>query len=102
MISANLRRRHLDESQRAMIADKIANMAQGQRTDLQPSANLRKVGQPEAARMLKVSPRSMQNARVVRKRGLPSLARRVERGEVSASLAAQVARLPKGSAGKSA
>ena len=32
-----------DESQRAVIASTLANMRQGQRTDIEPSANLRKV-----------------------------------------------------------
>ena len=36
VVDANLRRRHLDTSQRAMIAGKLANMRQGTRTDLHP------------------------------------------------------------------
>ena len=41
VVARNLRRRHMSESQRAMVAAKLANMRQGERTDLQPSANLR-------------------------------------------------------------
>jgi len=43
-------------------AAKIANMPQGTRTDLQPSANLPKViSQPEAAKMFNVSERTIKN-----------------------------------------
>src|ERR1700681_2897960 len=52
VISKNLKRRHLNESQRAMVAADIATMRQGERTDLEPSANLPKVAQADAARML--------------------------------------------------
>ena len=45
---------HLNESQRAMIGAKIANISQGERTDIEPSANWQKVSQPEAAKMLSI------------------------------------------------
>jgi hypothetical protein len=62
VLSKNLRRRHLNESQRAMVAAKLANMRQGERTDVQPSANLQKVAQADAARLLSVSARKHDHA----------------------------------------
>jgi|GraSoiStandDraft_14_1057315.scaffolds.fasta_scaffold129976_2 hypothetical protein len=40
IVSLNLKRRHLDERQRALVAAKIANMRSSTRTDLEPPANL--------------------------------------------------------------
>jgi ParB-like chromosome segregation protein Spo0J len=95
VLSANLHRRHLNESQRAMVALAVANMPSGYRTDLEPSANLLKVSQSDAARMVGVSTRTVTSAAVVRDRGTRELIERVKRGEVAVSLAAQVASLPK-------
>ena len=62
VVSKNLHRRHLNESQRAQIAAEIANMPQGFRSD-QPSANLQKViSVPKAAELMNVSPRSVATA----------------------------------------
>jgi hypothetical protein len=59
VISLNLHGRHLSESQRAMVAAKLANMRQGERTDLEPSANWQKVSIRRAAEILNVSERSV-------------------------------------------
>lgn len=95
VISKNLRRRHLTESQRAMVAANIATAKQGERSDLEPSANLRKVTQPEAAKMLNVSERSVSDAKTVKDKGVPELVEAVEKGEATVSAAAKVAKLPK-------
>jgi N6-adenosine-specific RNA methylase IME4 len=94
VMSANLFRRHLNESQRAMIAAGLADMAQGTRTDLRPSANLHKVSQSKAARLAKVSRRSVARAATVRRRGIPELRESVERGETAVSWGAKLAALP--------
>jgi ParB-like chromosome segregation protein Spo0J len=92
-ISANLRRRHMDESQRAMVAAKLANMRQGERTDL-ASFEARLVSQSDAANLLNVSRSSVQRAREVLDHAVPELSSQVERGEVSVSVAADIASLP--------
>jgi hypothetical protein len=105
VVSKNLRRRHLNESQRASIAAEIANMPQGFRSD-QPSANLQKViSVPKAAELMNVSTRSVATAKTIKD---PDLKASVKSGKksVNAAAKAQNARVAsgttkKGSAGKS-
>jgi hypothetical protein len=96
VISKNLKRRHLNESQRAMVAANLANMRQGERTDIEPSANLQKVAQADAARMLNVSTRSVADAIKVARDAVPELRRAVDRGRLAVSQAAVAARLGPG------
>jgi N6-adenosine-specific RNA methylase IME4/ParB-like chromosome segregation protein Spo0J len=94
VLSANLHRRHLNESQRAMVASKLENMQQGRRrSGTAKHANLH-VSRQEAARTLNVSTRSVADAKVVRERGASELIRRVELGDIPVSLAAQIVGLP--------
>jgi hypothetical protein len=90
VVSLNLKRRHLDESQRAMVAAKLANMRQGERTDL-PSIE-GKLSQADAAKLLNVSAASVERAAVVRREGAPELVEAVERGEIAVSSAAAIAK----------
>jgi N6-adenosine-specific RNA methylase IME4/ParB-like chromosome segregation protein Spo0J len=92
VLSLNLHRRHLDASQRSLIASRLSTMRQGERTDLQPSANLLKVSQAEAAKRLSVSERSVTFAALVEKEATPELIYAVEQGEITVSLAAKLAR----------
>jgi ParB-like chromosome segregation protein Spo0J len=91
VISANLRRRHMDESQRAMAAAKLATMKQGERTDL---AQICAMSQSDAATALGVSRRSVQSATRVLNDGVPELIEAVDRGAVAVSTAAEIAKLP--------
>lgn len=94
VVSLNLRRRHLSEGQRAWVAAQIAQLGKG-RPEEDKSANLRNMPtQSEAASMLNVSERSIQNAAVVRDKAVPELQQKVASGEVAPSTAADVARLP--------
>ena len=89
VVSMNLHRRHLNETQRATIGAKIANMRQGKRTDLEPQANLPEVSIAEAAHMLNVGERSVKDARVVLSGGTPEEIEAVERGEAAVSTTAR-------------
>ena len=92
VIDANLRRRHLDASQRAMIAAKLATLADGQR----PVGKLAYVPtQAAAASILNVSGRSVRSAREVIDDGVPELIEAVESGKLAVSRAAKIASLPK-------
>jgi len=95
VISLNLNRRHLNESQRAMVAASLANLADGQRADLKvgKSADLTPITQPEAAKMLNVSERLVRDAKVVERDGSDALVNAVKGGTVSVSAAADVAEL---------
>lgn len=80
VVSANIHRRHLTESQRAMVAAKLANLKHGQRADRVDRTIGRSISQPEAAAKLQVCTRNVgRAARVLRKD--PEQARAVERGE---------------------
>lgn len=108
VISLNLTRRHLSESQRASVAAKLANMRPGDNQHSAP-ANLPDlpglslserakaqppVSQADAARMLNVSERSVRSAQRVQESAPPEVVRAVEEGRISVSLAEKVADLP--------
>jgi len=93
VLSKNLARRHLTESQRAMAAEMVATMRQGERTDLEPSANLHKVDLATAAAMLRVSIRLVKAARALRAKGSPDLVQLVQRGALAVSAGEKAAQL---------
>ncbi len=94
VMSKNLARRHLNESQRAQIAEKLATMRQGERTDLvEPFAKLQKVDLAAAASMLHVSARLVSAARTLRQKGTAALVALVAGGSLPVSQAAKAAQL---------
>ena len=95
VIDANLRRRHLDASQRALVAARLATIGHGGDRRSDQAANLPAVTQAAAAERLNVSERSVRDAREVIDKGAPELVQAVERGEVAVSVAAKVASLPR-------
>jgi hypothetical protein len=76
-----------------MVAGKIAKLQHGgDRSSGQLAAC---PTQEQAAEMLNVGERSVRRAREVLDDGVPELAEKVERGEISVSAAASIAALPK-------
>jgi len=95
VVSANLCRRHLNDSQRAMLAAKLANLRQGGASGQPASLPVAApVSQAQAARLVEVSVRSLRSAKQVSERGVPELSEAVLAGEISVSRAAKVAGLP--------
>ena len=79
VLSRNLVRRHLDESQRAMIAARAANLAAGDaRRSRQAASKEAAISQSEAASKLKVSRSSVQRATKVLAEGAPELVEKVD------------------------
>lgn len=91
VLSRNLHRRHLSESQRAMVGAKLATLGEG-RPGKTPSID--GVSADRAAQLLNVGSASIERARVVRRDGVDGLAAAVEAGDVSVSAAAALASLP--------
>ena len=90
VLSLNLTRRHLNESQRAMVAARLETMKQGRPAK---DANLH-LSRGEAAERLHVAPRTVAHAAVVRDQASPEIRRAVDDGKMAVSAAAQAAKLP--------
>jgi ParB-like chromosome segregation protein Spo0J len=88
IVSLNLHRRHLDTGQRSMVAAKLANMRQGERTDLLPDGE--RLSQEQASALLNVSPRSTARARTILQDGDPELSKAVESGGIRLATAGTI------------
>jgi ParB-like chromosome segregation protein Spo0J len=86
VISMNLQRRHLDASQRAMLAAKLANLRVGRPAE---NRSIDPISITEAANLLAVSEPTVKRARAVLDHGTPEQIAAVEAGEVSVSAAAK-------------
>lgn len=86
VVSKNLHRRHLNESQRAMIAARLAKATAGTRTDLLEISR-RSHTASEAAEMLNVSEAIVHAAKLVQREAAPSQISAIERGEAAVSMA---------------
>jgi hypothetical protein len=88
VISLNLKRRHLDASQRAMVVAEIAKLPKGAHPPIGGSSPTQDV----AAKLLNVSVRSGQRARYVKDHGTPDLVDAVKHGDVRVTAAAEFAK----------
>jgi ParB-like chromosome segregation protein Spo0J len=93
ILSLNLIRRHLTESQRSMVAAQIETMKRGRPGK---DANLHDLGidREKAAALLNVSTRSVAAAHKVRTEAQPEVIRAVEAGTLRVSAAAKLAEKP--------
>jgi ParB-like chromosome segregation protein Spo0J len=96
VVSHNLHRRHLNESQRGMVGAKLANMQQGgdRKSDEIKSAIAPLITQKQAAAMLNIGVDSIKRSKTVLKSGIPELQDMQMSGDISAKAASVVAKLP--------
>ncbi|WP_297105211.1 MT-A70 family methyltransferase [uncultured Devosia sp.] len=98
VLDLNLDRRHLNESQRASVAARMATMKRGERTDLKEGTSLggglEKTSRAEAAERLNVSERSVNSAKAVQDKGAPELVDAVDQGVLPVSVAEKLLALP--------
>ena len=83
IISLNLRRRHLDDSQRAMVGARLATLPRGANQHAEISVPT----QQDAATLLHVSADSIQAARKVQHEGAPEVIAAVDAGAIAVSAA---------------
>ena len=90
VLSLNLHRRHLTESQRGMVAAKVATLKLG----ANQHSSIELPSTQAAAARLNVSVATVKRARKVKEKAVPEIAAAVESGEVTVAAAAGVSELP--------
>lgn len=95
VVSKNLRRRHLNESQRAMIAASICNLKEGTPIGSRGNSETRSIdrvsiSETQAGKMMKVGQATVTRAKKVRRKGAPEVIAAVENGELSVNAAAKI------------
>jgi N6-adenosine-specific RNA methylase IME4/ParB-like chromosome segregation protein Spo0J len=94
VVSLNLHRRHLNESQKDMVAARIANMQHGGDRKSDQAANLpldHGVSQAAAAAVVGAKERGVHSAAKVLREAEPEMVSAVEQGKLSVSVAAKLA-----------
>lgn len=85
VVSLNLHRRHLDETQRGVVGRKLSNLKVGRPT-IDNSDNCPNISQQEAAKIMNVSDRTIRRVGVV-EREAPELMPKLESGEMTVNQA---------------
>ena len=107
IVSANLRRRHLKENQRAMVAARmlphfeeeafqrrnVKGVVKSQHGDCSPYPSLGRATD-QAGKSLNISGKSVARAADVLKRGIPALIERVDQGRITITAAQKIAEFP--------
>jgi ParB-like chromosome segregation protein Spo0J len=93
VLSMNLRRRHLDESQRGMVAARLATMRQGERTDLRSIE--RKLSQDDVAELLNVGIETVKRATKVQHTAAQEIVQAVDTGIMTLAAALPLTEVPK-------
>ena len=88
VLGANLHRRHLNETQRAMIAARLVTTRLGDNQHLRKEG--RSIDLATAADMLNISEKSVKRAKAVCQDGAPELIALVDSGEVAVSAAEKI------------
>ncbi len=92
VIDKNLRRRQLNDAQRASVAAKIANLGHGGDRSKLPNGRL---NDDQAAEALNVATRQVRRARVVHEQGGEQVRAALDRGDIPVATAEKISRLPK-------
>ena len=101
VISHNLRRRHLNESQRAMIAARVATLRRGEFAGNQHSSHspigehqlLPHKDRSQAAKELNISSSSLDRARRLQRDAIPEIQEMVNKGELSVNAGVSISKL---------
>jgi len=83
VVSLNLKRRHLNETQRGVIASQLETLKHGQRADIARDANWHVLERNRAAELLNISPRTVARVKEVERKA-PELIPQMASGEMSA------------------
>jgi len=92
VLSMNLRRRHLDESQRGMVSARLATLKRGRPEE---NSQIHPISQERAAELLNVGISTVKQARKVQVDGTPELAQAVDAGTLTVSAAVPLTVLPR-------